>query len=102
LKFWNLPDVTLTMSSTFGGIFGLIQIPFTVTVHYSFMPFAFWMLDQESITVPAGTYNADKIVSLIGDTFAYYYAPSAGNIVKIDLVLPLGELHAALKSTTYS
>jgi hypothetical protein len=101
LKFWNLPDVTLTLSSTFGGIFGLIQIPFTVTAQYSFAPLAFWVLDQETVTVPAGSYTADKVISLISDEFAYYYAPDAGNIVKIDLRLPYGELHAALKSTTY-
>jgi hypothetical protein len=101
LEFWNLPDLTLTMSSTFGGIFGLIQIPFTVTVHYGFTPLAFWVVGSEQVTVPAGTYTADKIVSLLGDGFTYYYAPAAGNIVKIDLVLPLGELHAQLKSTTY-
>ena len=101
LKFWDLPDLTLTMSSTFGGIFGLIQIPFTVSVHYSWMPLAFFTLGTEDVTVPAGTYNAYKIQSLIGDYFVYYYASDVGNIVKIDATLPNGALHAELKSTNY-
>jgi hypothetical protein len=101
LKFWDLPDVTLTMSSTFGGILGLIQIPFTVSVHYSWMPFSFFTLGKESVTVPAGTYDAYKIQSLISDNFVYYYASDVGNIVKIDLSLPNGAIHAVLKSTTY-
>jgi hypothetical protein len=101
LKFWDLPDVTLTMSSTFGGIFGLIQIPFTVSVHYSWMPLAFFTLGTEDVTVPAGTYNAYKVQSLIGDYFVYYYTSDVGNIVKIDATLPNGAIHAVLKSTTY-
>jgi hypothetical protein len=101
LKFWDLPDLTLTMSSTFGGIFGLIQIPFTVNVHYSWMPLAFFTLGKEDVTVPAGTYNAYKVQSLIGDYFVYYYASGVGNIVKIDVTLPNGALHAVLKSATY-
>lgn len=101
LKYWDLPDLTLTMSSTFGGIFGLIQIPFTVYVHYSWMPFAFFTLGTEDVTVPAGTYNAYKIQSLIGDYFVYYYASDVGNIVKIDTTLPNGAIHAELQSTNY-
>lgn len=101
VQFWNLPDLTLTMSSTFGGIFGLIQIPFTVGVHYSWTPLAFYTLGKEDVTVLAGTFSAYKIDSLIGNYFEYYYAPVAGNIVKIDVVLPNGELHAELTSTSY-
>ncbi len=101
LKFWDMPDLTLTMSSTFGGIFGLIQVPFTVSVEYSWMPLAFYTLGEESVTVPAGTYDAYKITSLLGDSFVYYYAPDAGNLIKIDASLPNGGLHAELASTTY-
>ncbi|MDH7517848.1 MAG: hypothetical protein QHH19_05840 [Candidatus Thermoplasmatota archaeon] len=101
LKFWNLPDLTITMSSVFGGIFGVIQIPFTVSVHYSWTPFAFFCLEKKDVTVEAGTYSAYKIQSLIGDYFEYYYAPAAGNIIKVDAVLPNGEVHGELKSTNY-
>ncbi|HVQ01548.1 MAG TPA: hypothetical protein VMT57_08540 [Candidatus Thermoplasmatota archaeon] len=101
LKFWDMPDMTLTMSSTFGGIFGLIQIPFTVSVHYSWSPLAFYTLGTEDVTVPAGTYNAYKINSLISDYFAYYYASEVGNLVKIDATLPNGAIHGELKATTY-
>jgi len=101
LKSWTLPDLTLTMSSTFGGIFGLIQIPFTVSVQYSWTPFAFFTFGKEDVTVPAGTYSAYKIESLIGDYFVYYYAADVGNLVKIDATLPNGAIHAVLKSTTH-
>ncbi len=101
-KFWTLPDLTLTMSSTFGGLFGLIQIPFTVGIHYSWTPFAFFCNDKQDITVEAGTFSAYKISSLIGEYFEYYYAPTVGNIVKVDTILPNGEVHGELKSTNYS
>jgi hypothetical protein len=102
LKLWNMPDLQLTMSSTFGGLFGLIQIPFTIGVHYSWIPFAFICHDKQDVNVEAGTYSAYKITSLIGDYFEYYYAPSAGNIVKFDVILTNGEAHGELKSTNYS
>jgi len=101
LKTWTLPDLTLTMSSTFGGIFGIIQIPFTVSVHYGWMPLAFWTFGKEDVTVPAGTFSAYRVVSLISDYFTYYYAADVGNIAKIDVTLPNGGIHAVLKSTTY-
>lgn len=101
LKFWNLPDLTITMISTFGGLFGIIQIPFTVGVHYYWTPFAFMCSDKSDITVQAGTFSAYKISSLIGEYFEYYYASSEGNIVKVDAVLPNGEVHGQLKSTNY-
>jgi hypothetical protein len=101
LKTWTLPDLTLTMSSTFGGIFGLIQVPFTVSVHYGWFPLAFWTFGKEDVTVPAGTYSAYRVVSLISDYFTYYYAADVGNIVKIDVTLPNGGIHAVLTSATY-
>lgn len=101
LKFWNLPDLTATMSATFGGIFGIIQIPFTMGIHYSWTPLAFLCLDKQDVTVEAGTYSAYKISSLIGGYFDYYYAPDVGNLVKIDAILPNGEVHGELKSTNY-
>jgi len=101
LKFWNLPDLTMTMSSTFGGIFGIIQIPFTVGVHYSWTPLAFLCYDKQDVTVEAGIYSAYRITSLIGDYCDYYYAPIVGNLVKINAVLTNGEIHGELKSTNY-
>ncbi len=101
LKTWTLPDLTLTMSSTFGGILGIIQIPFTVSVHYGWTPLAFWTFGKEDVTVPAGTYSAYRVVSLISDYFTYYYAADVGSIAKIDVALPNGGIHAVLKSTTY-
>jgi hypothetical protein len=101
-KFWNLPDLTITMSSTFGGIFGIIQIPFTVGVHYSWTPLAFFTLDKQDVTVDAGTYSAYHIQSLIGDYCDYYFAPVVGNIVKFNLTLTNGEIQGELTSTNYS
>jgi len=101
LKFWDLPDFTLTMSSTFAGIFGLIQLPFTVTVHHSWVPLSFWAFDKQDVTVEAGTYSAYRITSIVWDYFVYYYAPDVGNLIKIDASLPNGGAHAELKSTNY-
>lgn len=101
-KFWNLPNVVINMAASVGGIFGLIKIPITLGVEYSFLPLAFHCVGQESVTVPAGTYNAYKIKSFLFDYFQYYYAPAAGNIVKIDATLFSGEVHGELIDTTYS
>jgi len=101
LKFWSLPDLTATMSTTFGGIFGIIKIPFTMSIHYSWTPFAFLCYDKQDVTVQAGTYSAYKISSIIGDYIEYYYAPTVGNIVKFNTALTNGEIHGELKSTNY-
>jgi len=99
-KFWNLPDLTITMSSTFGGIFGIIQIPFTVGVNYGWVPFAFFCHDKQDVTVEAGTYSAYEITSPFFE-WDYYYAPIVGNLVKINAVLTNGKIHGELKSTNY-
>jgi hypothetical protein len=102
LKFWNMPDLDITMYTTFGGMFGIIKIPITFYVSYSWMPLAFSILVQESITVPAGTYDAWRIQSLIGDYFVYYYAAEVGNLIKIDVNMPSGGIQAELIDTNFS
>jgi hypothetical protein len=102
VMFWNLPDLTLTMSTTFGGLFGIVQIPFTTSIHYSWTPLAFFCLTREDVTVAAGSYNAYKIQSLIGSNLVYYYAPTAGNLVKFTAVLFNGAIQGELKSTNFS
>ncbi|KYK31693.1 MAG: hypothetical protein AYK22_07815 [Thermoplasmatales archaeon SG8-52-3] len=102
LKFWNMPDLDITMYTTFGGMFGIIKIPITFYVSYAWMPLAFSILVQESITVPAGTYDAWRIQSLIGDYFVYYYAAEVGNLIKIDVNMPSGGIQAELIDTNFS
>jgi hypothetical protein len=102
LKFWNLPDIDITMYTSFGGIFGLIQFPITFYTSYAWTPLAFSVLVQESITVPAGTYDAWKIQSLIGDYFEYYYSPVVGNIIKVDINMPRGGIKGELIATNYA
>ncbi len=102
LKFWSMPDIDIAMHTSFGGIFGLIKIPITFNTHYSWTPFAFSILVKESVTVPAGTYDAWRIQSIIGDYFEYYYAPVVGNLVKIDVNMPRGGIQGELIDTNYS
>ena len=99
LKTWALPDINVEMKAQMGGIFGLIKIPVTFQTHYSWMPLAFWCWSKESITVEAGTFDAWEISSIIGGFFEYHYAPSIGNLVKIDITMPNGNINGELKST---
>jgi hypothetical protein len=100
-KFWNLPEIDITTDVNVGGIFGIFKIPMTIYTHYGWTPLAFSCLYQESITVEAGIFDAWKIKSLIGGFFEYYYAPSVGNLVKIDVNMPHGGIEAELKTTNY-
>lgn len=100
LKTWALPDINIQMNAQFGGIFGLIKIPVTFPVHYPWTPLAFWCWSMESINVEGGDFDAWEISSIIGGFFEYYYAPSVGNLIKIDATMPNGEIHGELKSTT--
>jgi len=100
LKTWSLPEVDIKMNSQLGGIFGLINIPITFQTHYSWTPFAFWCWNSESITVEAGTFDAWRITSIIGDFFEYYYAPLVGNVVKVDIAMSNGNVQGELISTT--
>jgi hypothetical protein len=101
LKLWNMPELDILTNLNLGGIFGLIKIPIIITSHYDWIPFAFTCLYQESITVEAGTYDAWLVKSLLGGFFEYYYAPSVGNLVKIDVNMPRGGIEAQLKTTNF-
>jgi len=101
-KFWNLPDMDIFISVHVGGPFGIINIPISFVTHYSWMPLAFHCNNKQDITVEAGSFNAWKIESTFFDMFEYYYAPSVGNIIKIDATMPNGDINAELKSTNYS
>lgn len=101
-KFWNLPAIDVTSKVTVGGKFGLIKFPFTLTTSYTWTPFAFHCKPKVDVTVEAGNYSAYEITSILFDVFKYYYAPTAGNLVKIDATLPNGEVHGELKSTNFS
>jgi hypothetical protein len=101
-KIWGLPAMDITLHCYAGGIFGLIGFPITFGISYSWNPLAFFCLTKGDVTVPAGTYSAYTITTIIGSFFEYYYAPAVGNLIKIDVALPNGAVSAELKSTTYS
>ena len=100
-KFWNMPNIVTTVSVSAGGIFGLIKIPISFATEYPWFPLAFHCLNTQDVTVEAGTFNAYKIESTFFDMFEYYYAPSVGNMVKIDATMLNGHASAELKSTNY-
>jgi hypothetical protein len=50
--------------------------------HIPMIPYAFYCLNTETITVPAGTYDAYNITILNG-TARCFYAPTAKNVVKL-------------------
>jgi hypothetical protein len=102
LKFWNMPEMDLAMHTTFGGMFGIIKIPISFYTHYAWTPLAFSILtNKESITVPAGTFDAWRVQSIIGDYFEYLYAPEVGNIIKIEVNMPRGGIKGELIDTNY-
>jgi len=101
-KFWDMPNIVTTVSVNAGGIFGLVKIPVSFSTEYSWFPFAFHCINTQDVTVEAGTFNAYKIESTFFDMFEYYYAPSVGNLIKIDATMQNGHVSAELKSTNYS
>lgn len=98
-KFWEMPSMTIQMKMNIGGIFGLIKIPITFVTQYGWTPLAFHCRNKQSVTVQAGTFEAWEIQSTFFNLFRYYYAPSVGNIVKVDASLTNGEVSAELIST---
>ena len=67
---------------------------------------SFECVNQEVITVPAGTFNAYKM-QIYGDKGTLYYAPDAGMVIKILVNLQeylpfLGDLTFELSETNYS
>ena len=102
LKFWNLPEMDIVADIEMGGILGIIKVPMTVTKHYNWTPFAFCCLNQATITVEGGTYDAWRILSLIGGYYDYYYAPIVGNLIKFEFDLPSGGASGELKGYEFS
>ncbi|MBN1280293.1 MAG: hypothetical protein JXA00_01445 [Candidatus Thermoplasmatota archaeon] len=100
-KYWTMPSLDITIQANAGGILGIFQVPIQFVTSYSWTPFAFHCQEQRDITVPAGTFSAYKISSLFGDVFDYYYAPTVGNIIKIDATLQNGAASAELTSFNY-
>jgi hypothetical protein len=100
-KLWNMPQLDVTIHANAGGIFGIIQTPITFETQYNWMLWAFHCHEKQSVTVPAGTFNAYRISSLFGSYFDYYYAPEVGNLIKLDAQLQYGQAAAELKSYNY-
>ena len=100
-KFWALPNIDATMNIKAGGLFGIIHFPITFFSSYPFIPLAFHCKPKIDVTVEAGTFSAYEISSTFFELFEYYYAPSVGNLVKIDATMPNGEVHGELKSYNY-
>jgi hypothetical protein len=66
---------------------------------------AFYCLNTEPVTVPAGTYNAYNI-SILNGTARCYYAPDVGNIIKLtgnleELIPFITNINMELESATY-
>jgi len=98
LKFWNLPEIDLDTDVNIGGILGIFKVPMTINRHYDWTPLAFCCLYQETITVEGGTYDAWRILSLIGGYYDYYYSDFVGNLIKMEFELPNGGASGELKS----
>ena len=101
-KYWDLPHIIASMNVEAGGPFGFIKIPISASIELPAAPFAFHCHSLEEITVEAGTYTAYRIsVGGLEGSMDYYYASSAGNLVKIVAYLQSGSIKGELKSTTY-
>lgn len=93
-----LPIVNIQEAFATIGIPTPIQIPM--------IEGAFYCLNTEPVTVPAGTFTAYNITILDGMA-SCFYAPDAGNIIKltgnIQQIIPfITNINLELKSTTYS
>lgn len=67
---------------------------------------AFYCLNTQPVTIPAGTYNAYNI-TILGGMAQCFYAPDAGNIIKLtgdlqELIPFITNINMELLSTTYS
>jgi len=99
-KSWLLLFLDANINLNIGGIFGLIKIPVNFNSNYPLILFE--CEGKQDITVEAGTFSAYRIKPILGDFFEYYYAPSVGNLVKIEVNMRNGNIHGELKSTTYT
>jgi len=77
LKYY--PSTEITVELTIGGIFGLIKIPFTIEEELP--PIAYRCQGVHEVTVQEGTYDAYQLTAL---GLNYYFAPEAGQIIKIE------------------
>jgi len=99
LKIWALPATSIVTDVNIGGILGIFKIPITFTTNYNYIPFAFTCLYKTSTTVPAGTYDAWRIQSLLGGFFEYCYAPDVKNLIKYDIQMFNGGITGELIDT---
>ena len=93
-----LPIIDIKEALTTFGPGNVFQIPA--------IPYAFICLNTQNITVPAGAYEAYNI-TLIGEMAHCYYAPTAGNVIKItgdlgELIPYITNINMELLSTNYS
>ena len=97
-----MPEMDIQTKLNIGGILGIFNVPMTINKHYDWTPLAFCCLYQETITVEGATYDAWKILSLIGGYYDYYYSDLVGNLVKLEFELPNGGASGELKSYEFS
>jgi hypothetical protein len=93
-----LPIIDMNEALTTLGSGNVFQIPA--------IPNAFICLNTENIIVPAGTYDAYNI-TLIGGMAQCFYAPTAGNVIKIsgnlgEIIPYITNINMELLSTNYS
>jgi hypothetical protein len=93
-----LPDVDLSDALDILGVVSFFEIPE--------IPYAFVCLQRDNITVEAGTFDSYNI-SIAGGLAECYYAPDAGNVIKIegnlqDLLPYVTDINMELVETTYS
>jgi len=102
LKFWSLPELDIAMDVEMGGLLGILKAQMTVNKHYDWTPLAFCCLYQTTVTVDGGTFDAWRILSLIGGYYDYYYAPIVGNLIMFEFDLPSGGASGELKGYEFS
>ena len=93
-----LPVIDIKEALTTLGPGNVFEIPALVD--------AFFCLNTENIIVPAGTYDAYNI-TLIGGLAQCFYAPTAGNVIKItgnleEIIPYITHINMELLSTNYS
>lgn len=90
-------DIKYVLDEYLGG--NVFEIPEVTPV--------FFCLDRDNITVPAGTFYAYNISTLVKGLANIYYAPEAGNMVKIvgnfeDILPFISNINAELTSYQYN
>jgi len=93
-----LPVINIEEALTVLGPGNIISLPM--------IPGAFFCMNTEPVSVPAGTFDAYNI-SILNGTARCFYAPAVGNILKLsgniqDLIPFVTNINMELKSTTFS